>query len=129
MEALRNHPKVWNDLAEGQPKNFEYIRDSHVNEVGTAVQPNPDQAHNSKFGIQRQSPHANDTFEKFDGCHTPIYDEVTVSSKKVSSSSPQSKRSPNGESPAPTHVSRKAIKCSVPQFKASHANLDKNNCK
>jgi SHAQKYF class myb-like DNA-binding protein len=89
--------------------------------VGTAVHPDSDLIKNRQFEIQSHTPHANDTFEKFDGYRTSICDAVTVSSKKVSSSSPQSKRSPTGESPIPVPMSRTAFKYGVPQFETNYA--------
>lgn len=119
MEALRNNTLAWNELAEGLRKGFDQ-RNSQINEVGTAVQPDTDQTQDKQFEIQTRTPHANDTFEKFDGYRMSICDAVTVSSKKVSSSSPQSKRGPNGESPAPTPIARNAFKIGVPKLDSKY---------
>lgn len=83
---------------------------------GTEVHQNIENNLSSHLEIKCHTPHANDvTFEKYNGYRTSNCDAVTVSSKKVSSSSPEYKRSPNEQSPLPVTLARNPLKSGISQ--------------
>lgn len=110
---MSDHTQNYIDLAE-RGEEIPLDCDEVISEklkVGTAVQPSDDQQIKNESEFQSYIADSNDPSQrKFDGYRNPICDSTTVSSKKVSSTSPPNDRSPKGESPISSVIPMKKSK-------------------